>query len=441
MSLQMEVKDIERKSKVATQRGAVYQRGTFWLDFDRGKNGIPLSPWLYICWYDPAKGRVRRKSTRERDVRLASDALDRHYLATQSPSEVEADKDTYTVSEALTDYWLEHGSKASSAEAIRTRLKLVTRFMDVEAAAGRLIDPFLPRQVDDAFIRRFRTWAEADPIIARGKNEKGEWVESSRRKRAASTVEESVIQLKAALNFTKKRSGHSPDFEHMTRAQVTPPRNDRLSVAAIGELLDFTTKGAGRYAGHADRLLPLRRYIIAAITTLGRPDAIMDMSIAGSRGQWHPDMQVFDLNPAGRIQTNKYRAAVPVVDLLTDWLEATDEWFVSARKNIGTKEEPDWQQYRVASVKSAWNTARAELNLPHGWGPKLLRHSTATLLANRRVPPTELKLLMGHETLEGSQKAYIIFSPDYLARSREVLDEIVAELRTICPHALNPPTK
>lgn len=435
----MEVKVIERKSKVATQRGAIYRRGAFWLDYDRGRNGVPLSPWLYICWYDQAKGRIRRKSTRERDVRLASDALDRHYLAVHKPSASE--QETYSVAEALTDYWLEHGAQASSAEAIRARLKLVTRFMNVEADAGRLIDPFLPRQVDDDWIRRFRKWAEADPIIARRKNERGEWVESSRRKRAASTVEESVIQLKAALNFTQKRSGHEPKFEHKTRSQVTPARNDRLSVAAIGELLDFTMRGSGRYAGHADRLLPLRRYIIAAVTTLGRPDAVMDMSVARARGQWHPDMRVFDLNPAGRLQTKKYRAAVPAVGVLADWLAATDEWFVSARRNIGSKDEPIWQQYRVASVKSAWNTAREELKLPHGWGPKLLRHSTATLLANRRVPPTELKLLMGHEALEGSQKAYIIFSPDYLARSREVLEEIVAELRAICPDALIPPAK
>lgn len=398
---------------MATRRDAIYQRGAFGLDHDRGKNGAPLSPWLYICWYDQAKGRIRRKNTRERDVRLASNALDRHYLAVHKPTE--AEKDSYSVSEAMTDYWLDHGSTAASADAIRARLKLVTRF-NVEAEAGRLLDPFLPRQVDDDWIRRFRKWAEADPIVARRKNEQGEWAESSRRKRAASTVEESVIQLKAALNFTEKRSGHEPKFEHKTRAQVTPTRNDRLSIAAIGELLDFTIKGSGHYAGHADRLLPLRRYIIAAVTTLGRPDAILDMSITGSRGQWHPDMQVFDLNPAGRLQTKKYRAAVPIVGLLADWLGATNEWFVSGRKNIGTKEVPVWQQYRVAAVKSAWNTAREQLKLPHGWGPKLLRHSTATLLANRRVPPTELKLLMGHEALEGSQKAYVIFAPDYLAR-------------------------
>jgi integrase len=59
-----------------------------------------------------------------------------------------------------------------------------------------------------------------------------------------------------------------------------------------------------------------------------------------------------------------------------------------------------WSQYHVASVRSGWDTARLALGLPQGWGPKLLRHSMATILANRRVPQTERKLLMGHETLE-----------------------------------------
>jgi hypothetical protein len=210
-------------------------------------------------------------------------------------------------------------------------------------------------------------------------------------------------------------------------------------VPNLAKLLNLTMEGGGNYAGHAERLLPLRRYIIAAICTLGRPDAILDMSVLPSRGQWHSDTALFDLNPAGRIQTNKYRAVIPVTSLLGTWLEATDEWFVCGRRNIGSKEEPVWQEYKVSSVRSGWDTAREHLSLPQGWGPKLIRHSMATILANRRVPQTERKLLMGHEALEGSQKAYVIFDPDYLAKAKETIEEVVAELRKLAPAALIPP--
>lgn len=416
----------------------IYQRGAFWLDYDRGAGGVAKNNWLYICWYDRLKGRICRKSTREQDVRLASDQLDRHYLAVHRPSEF--DKNHYSVSESLTDYWIEHGSKVVSSDAIKARLKLITRFIDYEVAAGRLVDPFLPEQVDDQFIRRFREWAVADPIIALKKNGTS-WVESSRRPRTPSTVEESVIQLKAALNYAKKakRTRFAPDFEHKTRAQVTPVRNDRLSLQKIADLLNFTMEGCGKYSGHADRLLPLRRYVIAAICTVARPDAILDMSVNALRGQWHQDAQLFDLNPNGRIQTKKYRAVIPVTSLLNEWLHSTDEWFVCGVRNVGTKANPVLIQSRVASVKSAWGTARDTLGLPAGWGPKLLRHSIATILANRGVPQTERKLIMGHEALEGSQKAYIIFEPGYLSGVRDVLEQLTEELRGLSPGALSAP--
>ncbi|GAA4019375.1 hypothetical protein GCM10022280_19000 [Sphingomonas swuensis] len=420
-------------------KGGIYQRAGYWLDYDRGTDGVPRSPWLYICWYDPNKGRIRRKSTRQCNIQLACDALDEHFLAVHRPTA--AQRAAYTLPEALTDYWLEHGCKVVSAEAIKARLKLVTRFVEHQIAAGRMADPILPAQVDDGFIRNFREWASADPIIALRKDAKGAWVESSRRLRSLSTVEESVIQLKAALNYAKKakRTDHLPDFQHKTRDQVTPVRTDRLTVPDIARLLNFTVEGGGSYAGHAERLLPLRRYIIAAICTLARPDAIFDMSVLPSRVQWHTDADLFDLNPTGRIQTNKYRAVVPVTSLLRTWLEATDEWFVCGRRNVGSKAEPAWQEYKVASVRSGWETARQHLGLPDGWGPKLLRHSMATILANRRVPQTERKLLMGHEALEGSQKSYVIFDPDYLLKAKETIEEVIAELRNLSPAALAPP--
>ncbi|MBV1691820.1 hypothetical protein KRR38_30120 [Novosphingobium sp. G106] len=98
-----------------------------------------------------------------------------------------------------------------------------------------------------------------------------------------------------------------PPLTHKTRNQVTPGRTYRLSVNAIGELLDYSVRGARNYAGHADRLLPFRRYLSAAICTLARPDAIYDMNVDRNREQWMQNERMFALNPAGRIQTKKFR--------------------------------------------------------------------------------------------------------------------------------------
>lgn len=423
-----------------TDKGGVYQRGGFWLDLDRGAGGKPTSPNWYIFWYDPASGHQRRTSTRTSDVRIACDKLDQHFLAVHKPTL--SDQDHYSVPTAISDYWLEHGSNQASSEAIRARLKLLTRFLDVEVDAGRLHDPILPIDLDDGVLMRLRAWATADPIIARKKDKDGNWVDGEARPRSASTAEESIIALKAALNHAhgKRRIRYVPPLKHKTRDQVTPARTYRLSLDGIAELLDYTMTGAGKYGGHADRLIPLRRYLVGAICTIARPDAILDMSVARQRGQWMQSERRFALNPEGRLQTKKVRPVLPVVNVLHSWLTSTDEWLVcrESKSFDGDQQIDVVEQLRVASVRSAWDSAREALGIPDGWGPKLIRHSMATILANRRVDLIELEIALGHRVLGKTSSRYAIFEPDYLATIRDGIEDVLADLMRGSGGALHP---
>lgn len=411
-------------------RNEYYRRGPFWLDYVRAAGGEPASSRFYIFWYDPRSGRLERKSTRQSDLRLASDVLDDHYLATHRPTQ--ADQESYTVSECLTDYWREHGRNVSSSEAISARLKLMSRFIDHEIEDGIIRDPFKPTEIDDKFIQRFRKWACADPIVARKKDGTGAWVDGASRKRSESTVEESVIALKAALNhaFWARRLRIVPPIKHKTRDAVTPERSYRLSVDGLAELIEYSVTGAGNYGGHAARLLPLRRYLVGAICTLARPDAILDMGVAGDRSQWMGEERRFNLNPEGRIQTKKVRPILPVVDLLHSWLIATDEWFVC--REIVTydveRHEEVVRQIRVASVRSGWDGARARLGIPAGWGPKLIRHSMSSILANRRVDLVELEIALGHRVMKKTTSRYAHLDPGYLRTIAEGIEDVVADL-------------
>lgn len=420
-------------------KGGIYQRGPFWLDLVRGADGQPASDRWYIWWYDGAAGRQQRKSTRTADVRLACDRLDEHYLAIHRPTD--AEQGGYTVLDAMSDYWIEHGQHQVSAPAIKAQLKLLHRFIAVEDDAGRLPSPFVPDALDDRWIDRFRAWGVADPIVARRKDEAGAWVAGSQRRRSAATVEESVIKLKAALNhaYKARRARYVPPIAHKTRDQVTPQRTYRLSLAAIGELLDYSLRGAGNYAGHGDRLLPLRRYLIAAFCTLARPDAILDLSVRPEREQWLKSAGLLNLNPAGRIQTKKVRPVLPVVPLLASWLDTTDDWFVCAetvrpdpRQRINVR-----RQVGVSSVRSAWDGARAVLGIPDGWGPKLIRHSMSTILANRRVDLVELEMALGHRVLAKTTSRYAIFDPGYLGTVRAGIEDVVADLTKAAGPALH----
>lgn len=423
-----------------TEKGNVYQRGAFWLDLDRGAGGKPTSRNWYIFWYDPATGHQRRTSTRTSDVRLACNKLDEHFLAVHKPTSV--DQDQYSVPTALADYWQEHASKKASSEAIKARLKLLTRFLDVEVQTRRLVDPILPDHIDDSVLERFRAWAVADPIVARKKDEDGNWIDGKSRSRLASTAEESIIALKAALNHAlgKRRIRFAPPLKHKTRDQVTPARSYRLSVDGIAELLDFTMRGSGNYAGHVDRLIPLRRYLIGAICTLGRPDAILDMNVVPKRGQWMKDARCFALNPEGRLQTNKVRPVIPVVSVLDAWLTASDEWLVCREvKFYDDDQQIDTvEQVRVASVRSAWDSARDALGIPDGWGPKLIRHSMSTILATRRVDLVELEMLLGHRVLGKTSSRYVIFDPSYLGSARDGIEDVLCDVARRSGGALHP---
>jgi hypothetical protein len=332
----------------------------------------------------------------------------------------------------MMDYWIEHGQHQVSAESIKARLALITRFVDYEVNAGRLSDPVLPEHLDDRLLDRFRAWALAQPIVARRKDADGQWVDGKSRTRAPSTVEESVIQLKAALNhaFKSRRSLQVPPLRHKTRDQVTPQRTYRLSIDAIGELLDYSMRGK--------KLLPLRRYLIAAICTLARPDAVFDMSVAPHREQWMRVERLFALNPAGRVQTKKVRPIVPAVDLLTSWLEVTDEWFVCGeRRRVDDTERLKVEQYGVAAIRSAWRGAREQLGIPKGWGPKLIRHSMATILAKRRVDLIELEMALGHRVLGKTSSRYALFEPDYLGTVRDGIENVISDLTRLAGPALH----
>lgn len=415
---------------MSTNKGDIYQRGGFWLGLDRGAGGKPASPRWYIWWYDASTGHQRRKSTGTSDVRLACDKLDEHYLCCHRPTSI--DQDEYTVLEACTDYWLEHGSGQSSAEAIKSRLKLLTRFIDLETEAGRLREPLLPNDIDDTFLNRFRKWAVSEPIVARKKDENGNWVPGKSRPRAASTAEESIIQLKAALNhaFRKRRLRYVTPITHKTRDQVTPERSYRLSLDGIAELLDFSISGAGNSAVHCGSLAPLRRYLIAGVCTLARPDAIFDMNVTPDRGQWLQNERLFALNPSGRLQTKKFRPVLPIADLLHTWLVDTDEWLVCRESKVcqnGSQIVIVGQQ-KVSGIKSGWSSARRATGVPDGWGPKLIRHSMATILANRRVDLVELEIALGHRVLRKTSSRYAIFDPSYLATIRDGINDVVADL-------------
>ena len=151
------------------------------------------------------------------------------------------------------------------------------------------------------------------------------------------------------------------------------------------------------------------------------------------------DDRRLNLNPAGRQQTKKHRPIVPVNDLLHEWLSETDEWFVcKERISFDPHDQaPIVEQIGVKAVRSGWDSMRQSLNIPDGWGPKLIRHSMSSELRKRRVDPWELSGQLGHRVLKTSE-TYAIYDPDYLGTVQMGIKEVLADLEKACGSSIHP---
>lgn len=404
----------------------VYARGRFWLDHDRRADGTLRSPFYAIFWYDDGRGRIRSASTRTGDLPTARTALDRHYL---EHTEGEAIcptcgqrrqlRNELLLLQAITDYLAANEGKESIG-AIRPRLAHVIAYIATLPSPDVRCD-----QVDEDWISRLRTWLAKQPMVSSA----GKTLE---RERTASTIENSVIQLAAAVNAAHRRgdTARPARFKPIQTKELNRTPQHRLSVEDLG--------AAFRYA--TDPRFPakrrgLHRFLMLSVGTAARPDATHDFSTTPARRQWNEERRVIALNPAGRRQTRKRRATVIAPARLAERVAEVQGHFVP-----------------VTSVRSAWDTMVAELGWPqHGeGGMKLIRRSVAQLLRDagtprawsedwrdptRKVPQEQIELQLGHRAQDSVTDLYAAFDPHYLSAATLALDGIIAAIEEFCPAA------
>jgi len=432
----------------------IYRRGKYWLGWDAKKDGTLRTPYLTIFWYDPAVRRTKSASTGTTEETEAMIALDHRYLADaeEAPAYCHAcgqpiaNADAYLVADAIADYRLEHGDVQESAGTIAARLKHVTDYLaagDAHAAAG-----FPDKDPCAAWLRfgsttscaiactkpfaeAFRKWSHRQPVVWR--NKQGQITAS--RARSPATTEESLIQLAAALNHAVdapgNRSDKRPIWKPAPRREVSPKRRTRVDVAVLANMLADAAEPSKRRGS-------LQRFIIATLCTIARPDSVVDISIAPDRRQWWPGSTTIDLNPHGRKQTKKWRAVLPVLPVLEEWLSA--EWAeysaLPEAERVGRGWLVNYYGRPVQDVESAWEAMLIRLKLPTGreWRPYLLRHSLAAICRRRGVPKWELQGFMGHHPGDSTET----YAPgEEFPLVAKVLQDILGEIDALVPGALH----
>lgn len=400
---------------------AIYQRGKYWLAWDKRADGSLRSPYLAVFWYErPPSRRIRSRSSRTTDLDAASAFLDRLYLADRDEAPAfcptcgrpHASASRYLIADAIADYRLEHADALPSAVSIRSRLGNVLDFLEATgrsaatcAEAGGLVAPM-------------RAWLAQQPVKGHG------W--TSDRKRTPAAVEEAIAQLRAALNHAKKqeRIESVPVIQTRGRAKVTPKIKTRLDLETLARMLRYAADPKWK------RRRTLHAFMVGTICTVARPDAVVDISTNPAREQWEPGAPALDLNPKGREQTKKVRPIVPVFPVMAAWLSAVH----TDKKANGWLCEVAGEP--IHDVDSAWLTMLEKLELPttRNWKPYILRRSLATMMRERGASKWDVEGMMGHR---GTSTTELYAISSLYPSAFKALGEIVAELETLAPGCLH----
>ncbi len=372
----------------------VYQRGSFALHEGRpGRN-------LEIVWYDRERKRERSTSAGTRSVEEGKIALDRLFLAgsggsSNCPTCGQAiDRGNALIASIIADYLIAHGSAQSSSDAIASRLDHVLRYI------GTLKDQAVrARHISERWITGFRKWLTEDPYRS-GKSEK---------MRSPATVENSIVQLAAAMRWARE----DVVFKPIPLKELSRTPEYRADIADLAAMF--------RYALESTRRSNLLAFLRLSVITWARPDAVMDASTAPLRGQWFSKARVMVLNPKGRRQTRKYRATVPVPESMVWWIDEAKGPIVKGGLS-----------------KATWQRMEVSLGMPRAGqsGMKLIRRSVATI-ARRQLGEEHWiqgRMMLGHVQPTTSD-IYAVADPSHLGRAMAATSAIIEAIEQQAPGA------
>lgn len=404
----------------------LYSRGKYRLAYDRRRDGSLRTPFLQIVWYDAAARRNRSRSTGTADIAQAENELDALYLKNErgqavcstcgQPLRIGA---RHLLTDTIADYLVAREGRASIS-SIRPRLAHVTTFLE---DTGRLSTAC--EDVDEDWIDTFRDWAMEVPIVSPTGQE---------RERSPGTVEASVRQLAAAINFAygRKDTLFPAAFAAKKPEEVSRTPVYRADVKTLAAMFRYCVAPEAKEGDGPDAVErrqrqreQLHRFLQISVATWARPDAAHDVSTDRARDQWHSNARALNLNPRGRPQTKKHRPIVPIANRMAALLDKSAGFYVS-----------------VDSVRKAFEAMQVALKLPGEGesGLKLIRRSMAHLARQRLGERDwiEGQIMLGHRKTSTSD-TYAPFETGYLARALEVTETIIAEIEKLAPGAFGPP--
>lgn len=216
--------------------------------------------------------------------------------------------------------------------------------------------------------------------------------------KANATIRRQLAIFTAALNFAKGE-GWIEKTPSLEKPKEPPPKDLWMTPEQVRQFLNNC------------KTPHIKLFTLLALNTLSRKAAILDLKWS----QVDMDRRLINFNPPERIQTKKRRVPVGINDnLYAALLEASE--FAHTEFVI------EFNGKRVIDNKKAF--ARAAKNANLDWiTPHVLRHTGATLLAQKGVSLWEIAGIMG-DRLATVEKHYAKHHPDYLKKAIDALDDL-----------------
>ena len=218
-----------------------------------------------------------------------------------------------------------------------------------------------------------------------------------RRKAGASngTITKELTTLRSGVNSHSKSTGAMFAFP-----PSTPPKERHLTRSEYKALLKAAK------ANH------LRLFIMLALTTAGRKEAVLDLT-------WdRVNFETGRIN-LGRGSRQKGRAVVTMGDELRKHLALAYEGRTSDYVI-------EWAGDRVGNVRKGFDTACANAGVKDVT-PHTLRHTAAVWMAEDGRPMSEIAQFLGHTDSRTTERVYARFSSSYLQRAAAVVDSALSD--------------
>ena len=251
-------------------------------------------------------------------------------------------------------------------------------------------------------------------------------VELTIRNISDTTINRNLADVRAAFRFCMDR----PTIIKLLKAQAREGgKKPTLSMEQMVKLFD--------YAFESDDRSHLQAYLVTAISTLGRPDAILDICVAPERQQIEWDFNLLHLNPAGRLQNRKFRASVPINCYLLPYLYAAKERFEDDETE-SSGYIIEYKSDKLASMRQTWNRAKVATGLPmtRDYDAKMIRHTMGKWLRSQGVVWQELQGHMGHK-IPGMTEGYAEYDPSYMGTVQKGINQYFQEIERHVKHPIN----